>query len=224
MRRLRRLVSNVTLLIVLVAGIVSWLPLVLAGETRAVAATTPVPDQRTELTIGADGANELAADGQSGLIQLSAPFFRSLCAGTDGQWAQTVSAGLTAQLVEVELLLLRRTPDVEAPVRAEVRAVDDAGLPTETVLGHGSTGAGIAVHRSKPGWLTVALDAPVQVLRGQKVAIFPTSTVSPSGACYEWVSAGLDQYTGGSLAVTDDAGASFTSELGKDAAFRTLVR
>jgi hypothetical protein len=102
--------------------------------------------------------------------------------------------------------------------------VDDAGQVTGSVLGRGSSTSAIPVHRAEPGWLIVPLDAPILLLAGQKVAIFPTSAPSASGACYEWPSSGLDQYPGGALAVSYDLGASFAFEGGKDAAFRTWVR
>jgi hypothetical protein len=216
----QRLVPNLTLVLALIVSIIAWLPLVLAGQTPAVAATTPVPDQRAEIQIGTDAAG----DSRSGPTQLSAPHFTPLCDSKVGLWAQTVTAGMTARLSEVQLLLLRRVPDIEAPVHVEIRAVDAASLPTETVLGHGSTQSTIPVHRAEPGWLTVPLDAPVQLLRGQKVGIFPTSSPSASGACYEWVSGGLDTYFGGSLAASFDGGATFALENGKDAAFRTWTR
>lgn len=220
MRQLKRLISNVTLLLVLVASILAWLPLVLAGQTPAAVAATPIPDQRSEAQLSGD----LVEDGSGRIQQLSAPSFNALCDNGQGLWAQTLTAGLTANLSEVELLLLRRSPEIVAAVQVEIRAVDDRGLPTDTVLGRGATAATIPVHWSQPGWLTVSLDAPVQLPRGQKVAIFPTSTASNSGACYEWVSSGLDLYVGGSLTVTDDAGESFVLAGSKDAAFRTWVR
>ena len=216
----RRLMPNLTLVLALIASIVAWLPLVLAGQTPAVAATTPVPDQRAEFQIG----NDVASDGQSGPTQLSAPHFTPLCDSDVGLWAQTITAGMTSRLSEVELLLLRRAPDIDAPVRVEIRAVDAAGRPTEAMLGQGVTKATIPVHRAEPGWLTVPLDAPLQLLRGQKVAIFPTSSPSAGGACYEWISSGLDTYAGGSLAMSFDRGATFTPDNGKDAAFRTWSR
>ena len=208
MRTPRRLVMQLPFVLVLVASIVAWLPLVLAGQTPAAAATTPVPDQRVELLVGGD----LASDASGGIQQTGAPYFNALCDTDTGLWAQTITAGMTARLSEVELLLLRRSPDITAPVEVEIRAVDDAGNVTETVLGHGSTTATILAHRSQPGWLLVPLDAPVPLLRGQKVAIFPTSAPSASGACYEWPSSGLDLYSGGALAVTHDFGASFGLE------------
>jgi hypothetical protein len=123
---------------------------------------------------------------------------------------------MTARLSEVELLL-RRSPDITSPIAVEIRAVDGGGHPSETVLGRGVTEVTIPFHRAEPGWLTGPLDAPVQLMRGQKVAIFPTSSPSASGACYEWPSSGLDQYSGGSLAVSYDLGATFALSGGKDA-------
>jgi len=70
----------------------------------------------------------------------------------------------------------------------------------------------------------VSLDAPIELLAGQKVAIFPTAAPSESGACYEWPSSGLDLYSGGSLAISYDLGASFVGKGGPDAAFRTWMR
>jgi hypothetical protein len=211
---------NLALVLALIASIIAWLPLVLAGQTPAVAATTPVPDQRAEIQIG----NDIAGDSRSGPMQQSAPHFNPLCDSDVGLWAQTITTGMTARLSEVELLLLRRAPDIDAPVRVEIRAVDAAGHPTETVLGQGVTQSTIPVYRAEPGWLPVPLDAPVQLLRGQKVAIFPTSSPSAGGGCYEWTSSGLDTYSGGSLAMSFDRGATFTPENGKDAAFRTWSR
>ena len=220
MRSPRRLVSQLPLVLVLAASIAAWLPLVMAGNTPAVAATTPVPDQQVMLQIGAD----LAANSSGGIQEQSAPFFMALCDNEQGRWAQTFRAGLTAQMTQVDLLLLRRSADIAAPVEVEIRAVDSTGRPTETVLAHGSTIATIPADRAQPGWLTVPLDTPLPLLAGQHVAIFPSSTASASGACYEWPSAGLDQYTGGSLAVTHDLGETFALEGGQDAAFRTWVR
>jgi hypothetical protein len=216
----RRLMPHLTLVLALVASIVAWLPLVVASQTPAAAATIPTLDQRAEFQIGSD----IASDSQSGPVQQSAPYFNALCDTDTGLWAQTVTAGMTARLSEVELLLLRRSPDILAPVDVEIRTVDDSGHPTQSVLGRGSTQATIPAHRFQPGWLTVRLDAPVQLMRGQKVTIFPTSEPSASGACYEWPSAGLDTYAGGAIAVSYDLGASFALEGGKDAAFRTWTR
>jgi hypothetical protein len=216
----RRLVSQLPLLLVLVAGIAAWLPLVMAGRTPAIAATTPVPDQQVMLQIG----NDLGASAGGSVFEQSAPFFMPLCDNEQGRWAQTMRAGLTARLVQVDLLLLRRSADVAAPVEIEIRAVDSTGRPTETVLAHGATAATIPVDRARPGWLTIPLDAPLRLLAGQPVAIFPSSTASASGACYEWPSAGRDQYTGGSLALTHDLGETFVLEGGQDAGFRTWVR
>ena len=56
----RWLKSQLTLALALVASVVVWLPLVVASQTPAMAAATPVPDQRSELLISAD----MAADGQ----------------------------------------------------------------------------------------------------------------------------------------------------------------
>jgi len=220
MRKPRRLISQLPIVLVIAASIAAWLPLVMAGQTPAIAATTPVPDQQSMLQVGAD----LASNGSGGIQDQSAPFFMPLCETDQGRWAQTLRAGLTAQLSQVDLLLLRRSPDITAPVEVQIRAVDSAGRPTETVLAHGSTTATIPVDRAQPGWLSVSLDAPLPLLAGQHVAIFPTSEPSASGACYEWPSAGLDQYTGGSLSLTHDLGATFALEGGKDAAFRTWVR
>jgi hypothetical protein len=204
----------------LVASVVVWLPLVAASQTPVAVARTPVPDQRVEIQIGEDVAN----DAFSGPLQQSAPFFNALCDSETGLWAQTVTAGTTARLSEVELLLLRRSPEILAPVQVEIRAVDDGGQPTQSILGRGSTQATIPSHRSRPGWLTVPLDAPVLLLAGQQVAIFPGSGPSASGACYEWISGGLDVYAGGAVAVSYDLGATFAHAGGKDAAFRTLTR
>jgi hypothetical protein len=220
MRRLRRLVPRLPFVLVLAASIVAWLPLVVATQTTAVAAKTPVPDQGSEFLIGAD----LASDSGGSIQQMNAPHFNALCDSDTGLWAQTVTAGSTVRLSEVELLLLRRAPDIVAPVHVEIRAVDAAGRPAPTVLGRGSTQATIPAHRSQPGWLAVPLDAPVQLLRGQKVAILPTSSPSAGGACYEWVSSGLDVYPGGAIAVSYDLGGTFAVEGGKDAAFRTWTR
>ena len=220
MRKIRRLAFQLPFVFVLSASIVAWLPLVVATQTPAVAATTPVPDQRSEFLIGAD----LASDGSGSIQQMNAPAFTPLCDSDAGLWAQTITVGMTARLSEVELQVLRRSSDIAAPVEVEIRAIDDAGNLTQTVLGHGSTLATVPAHRSQPGWLMVPLDAPVSLLTGQKVAIFPTSSPSASGACYEWTSAGLDLYPNGSLAVTYDLGQSFDVEGGKDAAFRTWMR
>jgi len=219
-RRLRRLVPRPPFFLVLTASVVAWLPLVASTQTPAAAAKTPVPDQRSEFLIGAD----LASDSGGSIRQMNAPHFNALCDSETGLWAQTLTAGGTVRLSEVELLLLRRSPDIVAPVHVEIRAVDDAGQPTQTMLGRGSTQATIPTHRAQPGWLTVPLDAPVQLLRGQKVAIFPTSAPSVGGACYEWASSGLDIYASGAIAVSYDLGASFALEGGKDAAFRTWTR
>jgi hypothetical protein len=206
--------------LVLAASVVAWLPLVLAGQTPAAISTVAMPDQRSEMLAGAD----LAVNASGAMQETSAPFFNPLCDGPTGLWAQTVSAGATSRLSEVELLLLRRSPDITSPVEIEIRALDDTGALTETALGHGSTSGVIPFHRSQASWLTVPLDTPIQLLVRQKVAIFPTSTPSASGACYEWVSSGLDLYAAGSLAVTYDLGESFVFERGKDAAFRTWTR
>jgi hypothetical protein len=215
-----RLRSVLAFVLMLVASVVVWLPLVAASQTPVAVARTPVPDQRVEIQIGEDVAN----DGRSGPLQQSAPFFNALCDSETGLWAQTVTAGMTARLSEVELLLLRRSADILAPVHVEIRAVDDAGQPMQAILGRGSTQATIPFHRSRPGWLLVPLDAPVQILVGQKVAIFPTSAPSTGGACYEWLSGGLDVYGGGAVAVSYDLGATFAHAGGKDAAFRTWTR
>jgi len=220
MRRLSRLVPRLPFVLVLAASIVAWLPLVAATQTPAVAAKTPVPDQRSEFLIGAD----LAADSSGSIQQMNAPHFNALCDSETGLWAQTLTVGGTVRLSEVELLLLRRASDIVAPVHVEIRAVDDAGTPTQATLGRGSTEATIPVHRAQPGWLTVPLDAPVQLVRGQKVAIVPTSSPSVGGACYEWVSSGLDVYASGAIAVSYDLGATFALEGCKDAAFRTWTR
>jgi hypothetical protein len=219
-RLLRCLKSHLPLALVLIASIAAWLPLVLAGQTAAVAATIPTPDQRVEPQFSAD----LAADGSSGPLDQQAPHFNALCESETGLWAQTLTVGMTSRLSEVELLLLRRSPDIHSPVEVEVREVDDAGRPSETVLARGMTEATIPFHRAAPGWLTIRLEEPVLLLRGQKVAIFPTSRLSDSGTCYEWTSAGLDTYGGGAIAVTFDAGATFALEGGQDAGFRTWTR
>ena len=216
----RRLRSHLALVATVFASVVVWLPLVVAGRAPVAASLPPVPDQRAEIQIGED----VAADARSGPVQQGAPFFNALCDSEVGLWAQTVTAGRTALLAEVELLLLRRSADIAAPVQVEIRAVDDHARPTQSVLGRGSAPATIPFHRSRPGWLAVPLDAPVQLVTGQKVAIFPTSAPSPSGACYEWPSSGLDVYPGGAVAVSFDLGASFVVESGKDAAFRTWTR
>ena len=216
----RRLRSQLALVATVLASVVIWLPLVAASQAPVAAAKTPVPDQRAEIQIGED----VAGDARSGPVQQGAPFFNALCESETGLWAQTVTAGKTALLSEVELLLLRRSADIWAPVQVEVRAVDEDARPTQSVLGRGSTAATVPFHRSQPGWLLVPLEAPVQLVIGQKVAIFPTSAPSPSGACYEWPSSGLDQYPGGALAVSFDLGVSFIVEGGKDAAFRTWTR
>jgi hypothetical protein len=218
--RQRRLRTPLTLALTLVVSVAVWLPLVAASQTPVAIARTPVPDQQVEVQIGED----VAADAYSGPVQLSAPFFNALCDSETGLWAQTLTAGATVRLADVDLLLLRRSADVEAPVSVEIRAVDDAGQLTPSVLGRGATQATIPVHRAQPAWLTVSLDAPVQLLRGQKVAIFPTSSPSASGACYEWVSGGLDVYSGGAVATSYDLGATFAVEGGRDAAFRTWTR
>ena len=220
MRRLRRLVPRPPFFLVLTASVVAWLPLVASTQTPAAAAKTPVPDQRSEFLIGAD----LASDSGGSIRQMNAPHFNALCDSETGLWAQTLTAGGTVRLSEVELLLLRRASDVDAPVHVEIRAVDNVGQPTQTVLGRGFTQATIPTHRAQPGWLTVPLDTPVQLLRGQKVAIFPTSAPSAGGDCYEWASSGLDIYASGTIAVSYDLGASFALEGGKDAAFRTWTR
>lgn len=220
MRTSRRLAAQFPLALVLVASIVAWLPLVLAGETPAAAATTPVPDQRSEMQISTD----VAGDARLAPQQMSAPFFMPLCKNERGRWAQTFTAGMTARLSEIELRLLRRSPSINAPVEVEIRAVDEAGLPTATILAHGSTAMLIPSHWSESGWLTVPLDQPIMLRSGQKVAIFPTAEPSASGACYEWVSSGLDLYAGGAIATTHDGGVSFVPEGGMDVAFRTWMR
>ena len=221
MRRLTRTLRWMApYLLTLAAGTFVWLPLVAAGGTTASAAATPVVDQRSEALISAD----LASDGSGTIQQLQAPHFNALCGTGAGRWAQTMTASLTAQLSDVELLLLRRSSDIESPVQIEIRSVDAAGLPTDTVLGRGSTTATIPYHRSEPGWLRVALDVPVRLLIGQKAAIFPTAMPSATGACYEWVSPGLDVYSGGSLAETTELGAGFRLARGRDAAFRTWMQ
>ena len=220
MRKPRRLISQLPIVLVIAASIAAWLPLVMAGQTPAIAATTPVPDQQTLLQIGAD----LAANGSGGIQDQSAPLFMPLCDTDRGRWAQTLRAGLTAQLSQVDLLLLRRSPDITAPVEVQIRAVESTGRPTETVLAHGSTAATIPADRAQPGWLSVPLDAPLPLLRRPACRDLPRLQPPASGACYEWPSAGLDQYTGGSLSLTRDLGATFALEGGKDAAFRTWMR
>jgi hypothetical protein len=79
----RWLKSQLTLALALVASIVVWLPLVIASQTPAMAAATPLPDQRSEILISAD----MAADGQSGPQEQSAPHFNALCDSDTGPWA-----------------------------------------------------------------------------------------------------------------------------------------
>jgi hypothetical protein len=217
----RRLMPSFTLVLALAASLVAWLPLVIASQTPASAESTPVLDQRAEVQIGDD----LASDGNGVVRQTSAPHFNALCSTDTGLWSQTITAGMTGQLVMIELLLLRRSPDITSTVDVELRRVDETGHPVETLLGRGSATTAIASHRSAPSWLTVPLDAPVLLRAGQKVAVLPVSTPSPSGACYEWISAGLDQYRGGAVAVTRNLGTTFFfDESGKDAAVRTWMR
>jgi len=145
------------------------------------------------LLVGGDPAS----DGSGPIQQANAPSFNALCDSDTGLWSQTITIGMTARLSEIDLQLLRRSPDIVAPVDVEIQAVDDAGNVTQTVVGHGSTPGMILAHRSQPGCLTVPLDAPISLLAGQKVAISPTSAPSASGACYEWPFPGLDVYAGG---------------------------
>src|SRR4051812_13704619 len=106
MRTRRRLVPQLPFVLVIVASVAAWLPLLSASQTPAVAATTPVPDQHADLMpFGGD----IAADARSVPQQMVAPSFAALCDSQSGLWAQTITAGLTARLSEVELQLLRRS-------------------------------------------------------------------------------------------------------------------
>jgi hypothetical protein len=216
----RRLTPVFTTVLALTAGVVVWFPLVVASQTPVSAESPPVVDQRAEAQIGPD----VAGDDQRSPMQQSAPFFNALCATDTGLWAQTILAGMTGHLVAVDLSILRRSPDITAPVVVEIRTVDDAGYPTDVVLGRGSATTTIASHRSTPSWLSVPLDVPIQLRRSQRVAIFPTSTPSASGACYEWISGGLNQYSGGAIGITHDFGTTFAIESAKDATIRTWMR
>lgn len=212
--------AALTTALALVGGTLAAFPLLLAGETPVSADATPVIDQRSEVHI----ASDVAADARTAAFEQSTPFFNALCGSGSGLWAQTMAAGRAGQLTSVELLLLRRSSDIAAPIAVEIRAVDGTGRPTEAVLGRGVTTDAIPAHRATPSWTRVPLDAPIQLKAGQKVAIFPTSSTAPSGACYEWVSGGLDRYASGTLAVTFDGGITFIVEGGSDAGFRAWLR
>ena len=58
---------NLTLVLATIVSIIAWMPLVLAGQTPAVAATTPVPDQRAEIQIGTDIAGRRIGDRDPGV-------------------------------------------------------------------------------------------------------------------------------------------------------------
>ena len=74
MRRIRRLVLQLPVVIALTASMVAWMPLVLATQTPAVAATTPVPDQRSEFLIGADlASDDVIARSRHGLTHFKCP-------------------------------------------------------------------------------------------------------------------------------------------------------
>jgi hypothetical protein len=216
----RTLQPYLSYILVIAAGVVAWLPLVAAGGTMASVAATPVVDQRSEVLLSTD----LASDGSGTIQQLQAPHFNAICGAATGRWAQTITASLTGTLAQVDLLLLRRSADIASPVQVEIFSVDAAGLPTTTMLGRGATTATIPVHRSEADWLRVSLDVPVPLLIGEKAAIFPTAMHSATGNCYEWVSSGLDVYSGGSLAETTELGAGFRLARGRDAAFRTWMQ
>ena len=78
MRKSRRAASQITFALVLAASIVAWLPLVIASQTPPSPLTTPVPDQRAELLIGAD----LASDSSASIQQMMRrPSYRSATPG-----------------------------------------------------------------------------------------------------------------------------------------------
>ena len=117
---------------------------ILGSHTAAIAAGSGVVDQGTQMVLGDD----ITIDERGVLQEMKAPSFNSLCNAEHELWAQTLTVGMTGSLYSVELMLLRRFPDVVSPVQVEIRSVDAAGLPTTTVLGRGTTTTVIPFHAS----------------------------------------------------------------------------
>jgi hypothetical protein len=141
--------------------------------------------------------------------------------------AQTLTAGISGRLDQVEVPVDKYTPNCGAAPRdltVEIRSVDGAGTPAQSILGTADIPlAAIPEDRVGPplAMSEAVLTAPVTVARGTQYAIVLKST--GAAGCIAWYSDPMGSYSRGQAFGSGNSGATFVPRAGSDFPFRTYV-
>jgi hypothetical protein len=132
--------------------------------------------------------------------QLTANVASELDADPPGSFAQTFTAGLTGNLVRVDLRIGSPSPGITDPLTVEIRTVDAMGVPTTTVLAT-ETVTPLDVGNGPGVLTTVVFDPPVAVTANTQYAIVLYSAANPDPtvpqAGWVWFGGIPDPYAGG---------------------------
>lgn len=139
---------------------------------------------------------------------------------------QTVTAGITGTLTQVDVYLARNTQNAPGtgPLHVQIQTLASNGAPSGTVLGSADVPAS-AVPRDTPGWVSVPISAPS--VAGNHYAIVLSNDDPQTNYCVSDSRQDMPRYQGGQLwfFVTVN-GTSFWETnvaLPNDSFFRTFV-
>jgi len=132
--------------------------------------------------------------------------------------AQTVTAGLSGGIDQVDLMLRYGAGAPTAPLSVEIRNVS-AGSPGATVLASGSVPAAAVTTTST--FLPITFATPAPVTAGTQFAIVAYSS-TPNTNSFAWARSTLDPYTGGSHFYAAPS-PPWNPVAGKDMTFKTYV-
>jgi hypothetical protein len=135
--------------------------------------------------------------------------------------AQTVTAGLSGGIDQVDLMLRYGGGAPTAPLSVEIRNAS-AGSPGTTVLASGSVPA--AAVTTTETFLPITFATPAPVTAGTQFAIVAHSS-TPNTNSFAWARSNLAPYTGGShfWAGSSPPAGPWNSVAGKDMTFKTYV-